>query len=39
VLAAEYRMALPEKRLLVKEIERTRRQLETQNKSHNWRID
>ncbi len=35
VLAAEYRMALPKERLLVKEIERTRRQIETQKKQHN----
>jgi hypothetical protein len=30
VLAAEYRMTLPEERLLAEEIERTRRQLDTQ---------
>jgi hypothetical protein len=35
VVAAEYRMALPKERLLVEEIERTRRQIETQNKARN----
>lgn len=33
VLAAEYRTALPEERLLVQELEKTRRQLEARGKS------
>jgi hypothetical protein len=33
VLAAEYRMTLPQEHLLAKEIERTRRQLDTQRQS------
>jgi len=39
VLAAEYRTALPQERLLVKEIEETRRQLDTrrENKSRSVR--
>jgi hypothetical protein len=32
VLAAEYRMALPKERLLVKELERSRRQIEIREK-------
>jgi hypothetical protein len=33
VLAAEYRTALPEERLLVQEVERTRRELESRTSS------
>jgi hypothetical protein len=37
VLAAEYRTTLPGERLLVEEIERTRRQIETRRKARQGR--